>query len=48
MRQAVRGQTGKDLDDLPASELTPLVERAARKVQQRQDAEAGQNGSADQ
>ena len=34
-----RGQTGKDLDELPASELTPLVERAARKVQQRQDAE---------
>ena len=33
-RQAVRGQTGRDLDDLPASELTPLVERAARKVQQ--------------
>ena len=43
VRQAVRGQTGKDLDDLPASELTPLVERAARKVQQRQDGEAGQN-----
>ena len=39
VRQAVRGQTGKDLDELPASELTPLVERAARKVQQRQDAE---------
>ena len=39
VRQAVRGQTGKDLDDLPAAELTPLVERAARKVQQRQDAE---------
>ena len=33
-RQAVRGQTGKDLDELAASELTPLVERAARKVQQ--------------
>ena len=48
VRQAVRGQTGRDLDELPASELTPLVERAARKVQQRQDAEAGQNGSADQ
>ena len=46
-RQAVRGQTGKDLDDLPASELTPLVERAARKVQQMQDAEA-QNGNAEQ
>ena len=43
VRQAVRGQTGKDLDELPASELTPLVERAARKVQQKQDAEAGGN-----
>ena len=48
VRQALRGQTGRDLDDLPASELTPLVERAARKVQQRQDAEAGQNGGAEQ
>ncbi len=47
VRQAVRGQTGKDLDDLPASELTPLVERAARKVQQRQDGE-GQGGTAEQ
>ena len=47
VRQAVRGQTGKDLDDLPASELTPLVERAARKVQQRQDAE-GQGSDAEQ
>ena len=48
VRQAVRGQTGRDLDELPASELTPLVERAARKVQQRQDAEAGQNGGPEQ
>ena len=47
VRQAVRGQTGKDLDELPASELTPLVERAARKVQQKQDAE-GQAGNAEQ
>ena len=47
VRQAVRGQTGKDLDDLPASELTPLVERAARKVQQKQDAE-GQAGNSEQ
>ena len=47
VRQAVRGQTGKDLDELPASELTPLVERAARKVQQRQDAE-GQAGGCEQ
>ena len=44
----MRGQTGKDLDELPALELTPLVERAARKVQQRQDAEAGQSGGAEQ
>ena len=48
VRQAVRGQTGRDLDDLPASELTPLVERAARKVQQRQDSEAGKDGGAGQ
>ena len=47
VRQAVRGQTGKDLDELPASELTPLVERAARKVQQRQDSET-QGGGAEQ
>ena len=47
VRQAVRGQTGKELEDLPASELTPLVERAARKVQQMQDAES-QNGSGEQ
>ena len=44
----VAGQPGRDLDELPASELTPLVERAARKVQQRQDAEAGQNSGAEQ
>ena len=43
----MRGQTGKELDDLPASELTPLVERAARKVQQRQDSEAN-GGTAEQ
>ena len=47
VRQAVRGQTGKDLDELPASELTPLVERAARKVQQKQDA-VGQGGNGEQ
>ena len=34
MRKAVKGKTGKDLDKLPASELTKLVERAARKLQQ--------------
>ena len=39
VRQAVKGQTGKDLDELPARDLKPLVERAARKLQQRQDAD---------
>ena len=34
MRKAVKGETGKDLDKLPTSELTKLVERAARKLQQ--------------
>ena len=51
VRRAVRGQTGRDLDDLPAAELTPLVERAARKVQYAfggPDPEAGQNGAAGQ
>ncbi|MYC38308.1 MAG: hypothetical protein F4X66_15560 [Chloroflexi bacterium] len=48
VRQVVRDQTGKDLDELPASELTPLVERAARKVQQRQDAESQAADNGDQ
>ena len=34
VRQAVKGQTGKDLDELSAVEIKPLVERASRKVQQ--------------
>ena len=34
MRAAVRAKTGKELNELPASELTKLVEGAARKVQQ--------------
>ena len=33
MRKAVKGKTGKDLDKLPAIEITQLVEKAARKLQ---------------
>ena len=33
VRNAVRERTGRDIDDLTAQELTPLVESAARKVQ---------------
>ena len=40
MRAAVRTKTGKNLDDLPVSELTHLIEGAARKVQQAQRAQA--------
>ena len=40
VRAAVKSKTGKDLDQLPASELTPLVEGAARKIQQSSGAEA--------
>ena len=40
MRAAVRGRTGKDLDEVPVSELTRLVEGAARKVQQAGEAQA--------
>ena len=38
VRAAVKKQTGKALEDLPATELAPLVERAARKVQEAQAA----------
>ena len=38
VRAAVKKQTSRDLDDLPASELAPLVERAARKVKEAQAA----------
>ena len=34
VRSAVRERTGRDLDELPAAALTPLVEAAARKLQQ--------------
>ena len=40
MRAAVRTKTGKNLDDLSVSELTHLIEGAARKVQQAQRAQA--------
>ena len=42
VREAVRKQTGKDLDDLPARDLKPLVENAARKVN---EAKEGANGN---
>ncbi len=34
VRSAVRERTGRDLDELPVAALTPLVEAAARKLQQ--------------
>ena len=37
---AVKAQTGKTLDKLTAAEMTPLVESAARKLQQIQEAQA--------
>ena len=42
VREAVRKQTGKDLDDLLAKDLKPLVENAARKVN---EAKEGANGN---
>ena len=42
VREAVRKQTGRDLDDLPARDLKPLVEGAARKVNEAKD---GANGN---
>ena len=44
VRDAVKKQTGKDLDDLPAKDLKPLVENAARKVNDAKAAE-GNNGN---
>ena len=44
VREAVRKQTAKDLDDLPARDLKPLVENAARKVNEAKAAE-GSNGN---
>ena len=43
MREAVRKQTGKELDELPAKDLKPLVENAARKVHEAKVA-ASSNG----
>ena len=39
VREAVKKQTGRDLDDLPARDLKPLVENAARKVNEAKAAE---------
>ncbi len=41
VREAVRKQTGRDLDDLPARDLKPLVENAARKVNEAKEAANG-------
>ncbi len=40
VRAAVQRQTGKDLDDLTADELGPLVESAADKLREKQQAQA--------
>ena len=44
VREAVKKQTGKELDDLPARDLKPLVEGAARKVNEAKNVE-GSNGN---
>ncbi len=44
VREAVKKQTGKELDDLPARDLKPLVEGAARKVNEAKNAESS-NGN---
>ena len=41
MREAVKKQTSRDLDDLPAKDLKPLVENAAKKVNEARKAEGG-------
>ena len=41
VREAVRKQTGRDLDDLPARDLKPLVENAARKVNEAKETANG-------
>ena len=40
VRTAVKNKTGKDLDALDASELAPLVEAAAKKLQETRQAQA--------
>ena len=42
VRAAVKGKTGKDLEVVSASELTPLVQGATRKLQQTREAEAAE------
>ena len=44
VRELVKKQTGRDLDDLPARDLKPLVENAARKVNEAKAAESS-NGN---
>ena len=44
VRAAVKKQTGRELEDLPAKDLKPLVEGAARKAQEASGAE-GQGGN---
>ena len=41
VRAAVKKQTGKELEDLAAKDLNPLVEGAARKAQEKQDGDGG-------
>ena len=40
MRSAVVDRTGKSIDDLDSSDLGPLVEAAANKLRQMQQAQA--------
>ena len=42
VRQVVKAKAGRDLDELSASELTPLVEGATNKLRQMQETEAPQ------
>ena len=42
VRAAVKGKTGKDLEAVSASELTPLVQGATRKLQQTREAEVAE------
>ena len=39
VREAVKAKTGRSLDEMPASELTPLVEAATNKLRQMQQSE---------
>ena len=41
VRTAVLRKTGRDLDELTVSDLTPLIASAAEKLQQRQEAKGG-------